>query len=356
MTDISFFAKGQGLTLRELAELTGGELVGPSAAEIRIDGLAPLDEAKAGDLSFFDNARYASALAATAASCVIVAKRNLPHLPSHLPGIVARDPGLAFTLAGQALYPEALSPAGLGGAGVSPAAHVDPSARLEDGVAVEPGAVIGAGVAIGAGTRIGANAVIGPGCRIGRHCSIGAGSTVQFALIGNRVVLHPGVRIGQDGFGYAAGPKGIVKTVQIGRVIIQDDVEIGANTTVDRGGIRDTVIGESTKIDNQVQIGHNVRIGRSCIIVSQVALAGSVTLGDGVSIGGQTVVNNHAVIGDGARIAAISSVAGDIAPGAKVGGSPAKPVRDWFREITWVSEMAKAGRRGNANESRDDDA
>ncbi|WP_152048181.1 UDP-3-O-(3-hydroxymyristoyl)glucosamine N-acyltransferase [Aureimonas psammosilenae] len=357
MREIEFFAQGIGLTLTDLVALTGGEIVGPTGVEARLTGLSTLDLAGPSDVAFFDNQRYLSALAETKAGCVILARRNTRHLPVGLPALAVRDAGLAFALVGQALYPSALHPPVLSGAdGVSPAAHIHPDARIENGVTVEAGAVIGAGAAIGSGSVIGAGSVIGPMCHIGRNSHIGPHVTVQFALLGNRVVLHPGVKIGQDGFGYSAGPQGIVKNVQIGRVIVQDDVEIGSNTTVDRGGIRDTVIGEGTKIDNQVQVGHNVVIGRHCIIVAQVALAGSVTLGDGVVIGGQSVVNNHAVIGAGAKIAAISSVAGDIPAGAKVGGSPAKPVRDWFREITWVSEMAKAGRRGNVNEPRDDDA
>jgi UDP-3-O-[3-hydroxymyristoyl] glucosamine N-acyltransferase len=287
----------------------------------------------------------------------MLAAKNAALAPQGTPLLIAARPGDAFAEAGRALFPAALRPAAWHAAGgVSPRASVAANAVLEDGVVVEDFALVGAGAAIGRGTVVGAGAAVGPNCRIGRDCRIGPRAVVQHALIGNGVVLHPGVAIGQDGFGYAAGREGIAKVVQVGRVIVQDGVEIGANTTIDRGSVRDTVIGENTKIDNQVQVGHNVRIGRNCIIVAQVALAGSVTLGDGVQIGGQTVVNNHAVIGDGARIAAISSVAGDIAAGATVGGSPAKPVRDWFREITWVSEMAKAGRRGSKNEPSSDDA
>src|SRR5204863_3319156 len=144
-------------------------------------------------------------------------------------------------------------------------ATVHPTARVENGVSIDPGAVVGAGAEIGAGTVIAANAVIGPGVRIGRNCAIGAGASIVYALIGDRVIIHPGCRIGQDGFGFLMGPKGHAKVPQVGRVIIQDDVEIGANTTIDRGAIRDTVIGEGTKIDNLVQIGHNVVIGRHCV-------------------------------------------------------------------------------------------
>jgi UDP-3-O-[3-hydroxymyristoyl] glucosamine N-acyltransferase len=241
--------------------------------------------------------------------------------------------------------------------GISPLASVHPTALVEADVTVEAGAVVGPHAGIGRGTVIGPGAAIGPGCQIGRETRIGAHTSVQHALIGNRVILHPGVRIGQDGFGYAAGAKGVVKVVQVGRVIIQDDVEIGSGTTIDRGAIRDTVIGENTKIDNQVQIGHNVRIGRNCLIVAQVGIAGSATLGDGVSIGGKSGVNGHVTVGDGAQIAGASIVASDVPVKARWGGTPAKPVRDWFREVTWISMAAKAGRTtGGQDDRRDDDA
>ena len=156
--------------------------------------------------------------------------------------------------------------------------------------------------------------------RIGRDCSIGATVTVSHALIGDRVIIHPGVRIGQDGFGFAMGPQGHLKVPQIGRVIIQDDVEIGANSTIDRGANRDTVIGEGTKIDNLVQIAHNVVIGRHCVIVAQVGISGSTTLGDFVALGGQVGVTGHLRIGAGAQIAATSGVMSDVPPGARWGG------------------------------------
>ena len=167
----------------------------------------------------------------------------------------------------------------------APGAVVHPTAEIEDGVTVDPGAVIGPRAAIGAGTVIGANAVIGPDVQIGRDCSVGAGASIVHALIGDNVILHAGCRIGQDGFRYHPSPKGHVKVPQLGRVIIQDDVEIGANTAIDRGGSGDTVIGEGTKIDNLVQIGHNCMIGRHCIIVRECGLSGSVTLGDYVDAG-----------------------------------------------------------------------
>jgi len=218
---------------------------------------------------------------------------------------------------------------------------------------VDPGAVIGPGAEIGSGTVIGANAVIGPQVRIGRNGSIGPNATVIHALLGDRVILHPGVRIGQDGFGFALGPQGHLKVPQVGRVIIQNDVEIGANTSIDRGANRDTVIGEGTKIDNLVQIGHNVVVGRHCIIVSQVGIAGSVTIEDFVALGGQVGVVGHVRIGMGAQIAGSSNVNDDVPPGARWGGTPAKPLKEWFRELTLVANLAKRKDSGASDQTGD---
>ena len=223
---------------------------------------------------------------------------------------------------------------------------------LEDGVSIEPFATIEADVQIGRGTVVFSQAVIAAGCRIGRDCRIGRSVTIEHALVGNRVIVHAGARIGQDGFGYVPGPSGLLKSVQIGRVVIQDDVEIGANTTVDRGGIRDTVIGEGTKIDNQVQIGHNVVVGRHCVIVAQVGIAGSTTLEDGVVLGGQVGVNGHITIGKGAQVAAASAIAADVPPAARWGGIPAKPIREWAREVAVLHDMAKARRGKKRDDSR----
>ncbi len=338
----SFFADAKALTVADVMSLTGARLHREGDAARSVSGVRPLREAGERDLAYMDNPRYLDELSATRAGIVLVSKRYAPRAPSTAVVLECADPHRAYAQCLAAMVPEAVRPRPVcQGEGVNPASMVHPTARLEPGVTVEPGAVIGPRAEIGSGTVIGPQAVIGADVRIGRDCSIGPGVSVLHALVGNRVILHPGVRIGQDGFGFALGRHSHQKVPQIGRVIIQDDVEIGANSTVDRGSLRDTVIGEGTKIDNLVQIAHNVHVGRLCVIVSQVGIAGSATLEDGVVLGGQVGVIGHVTIGAGAQIAATSNVAGDVPPGVKWGGSPAKPMREWFREVHLVSHMAR---------------
>ena len=230
-----------------------------------------------------------------------------------------------------------------GTVGIAPGAIVHPSAKLGAGVTVDPGAVIGPRAEIGAGSLIGANAVIGPQVRIGADCAIGAGCTVTHAEIGDRVIMHPGSQIGQDGFGYISGAGGHVKVPQVGRVVIHDDVEIGSGTRIDRGGIRDTVIGQGTKIDNLCQIGHNCVIGRHCIIVAQSGLSGSVTLEDFVVLGARTGIVPHVTVGKGAMLASRSTVYDDVPAGAVWGGFPAKSKRQWMREVVALQRLAARG-------------
>jgi len=341
MSDLDFFAATGSLTLADVAAAAGLALPEGADPEYRLTGAAPLESAGPHHLAYMDNARYGEALTATRAGACLVSPRFAARCPVGTVALVTRDPYRAYAALLGRLHPDAMRPGSqFGGRSIAPGAHVHPDARLEEGVTVDPGAVIGPGVEIGSGSVIGPNAVIGPGVRIGRDCAIGAGTTLSHALVGNRVILHPGARLGQDGFGFAMGATHL-KVPQIGRVIVQDDVEIGANTTIDRGASRDTVIGEGTKIDNLVQIAHNVVIGRHCVIVSGVGISGSTTLEDYVVLGGQVGVVGHLRIGRGAQIAGSSNVNRDVPPGSRWGGTPAKPVRAWFRELTTLARLAE---------------
>src|SRR6185437_1759247 len=220
-------------------------------------------------------------------------------------------------------------------------AVIDPTARLGEGTSVEANAVIGAKVEIGKRCGIGANCVIGAGTVLAEDVRLGANVSVSHALIGARVRLYPGVRIGQDGFGFALDPAGFIKLPQLGRVIIGDDVEIGANSTVDRGAGPDTVIGAGTMIDNLVQIGHNVQVGRGCVLIAQSGIAGSTRLGDHVIVAAQGGLTGHLSIGSGARIGAQAGVMRDVAPGESVVGAPAVPVKEFFRQVATVQRLSR---------------
>lgn len=340
MADPQFFPAATSLTFGEVASLCGLSLPEGADAGRSLSGAAALEGAGPADIAYMDNPKYTDALAGTSAGLCLVSPRFAARVPAGTVALVTPTPYHLFARILAKFHPQALRPGSVFGAqGVAPGAFVHATAVLEAGVTVDPGAVIGPGAEIGSGSVIGSHAVIGPQVRIGRDCAIGPGATLQAALVGNRVIIHPGVRIGQDGFGFAMSPKGHMKVPQIGRVIIQDDVEIGANSCIDRGASRDTVIGEGTKIDNLVQIGHNVVIGRHCVIVSQVGIAGSTTLEDFVVLGGQVGLAGHLTVGMGAQIAAQSGVAGDVPRGARYGGYPAQPALSWARESAMLKSM-----------------
>lgn len=356
MTEPLFFKSAGGLPAGEIAAQTGGKPLGPFDPARLISGVAPLDRAGPHDLTFLDNAAYAGGLGATHAGLCLTSERFAAKMPAHLAVLVTAHPYRAFVAVARALFPDALRPSSMfHSEGVARGAFIHSAARLESGVVVDPGAVIGPYAEIGTGSVIGAGAAIGPNVKIGRDCAVGSNASLTHCMIGDRVILHPGVAIGQDGFGFVMSPAGHQKVPQVGRVIIQDDVEIGAGTTIDRGAIRDTVIGEGTKIDNLVQVGHNVSIGRHCVIAAQCAIAGSVTLEDFVALGGKVAMNNHLTIGEGAMVAACSNVNDDIPRGARWAGSPAKPAKVWMREVALLKRLA-ARRNGQDTVQQTDDA
>jgi UDP-3-O-[3-hydroxymyristoyl] glucosamine N-acyltransferase len=349
---IEFFPAALSPTLREIAAWTGATLADETRADVRVENVSALDAAGPGDLTFLDNPRYLPQLKTTRAAAAFVQAKHRGEAPPSCAALVTAQPYRAMAETMAKLYPSAARPSsGFDERGVSPAAHVHPTARLEPGVVVDPGAVIGPEAEIGAGTVIGANAVIGPKSRIGRDCAIGPGATIAAALIGDRVIVHSGAHVGQDGFGFALGPRGHLKLPQIGRVIIQDDVEIGAGATIDRGANRDTIVGEGTKIDNLVQIGHNVVIGRHCVIVAQVGISGSCVIEDFAALGGQVGLAGHLRIGAGAQIGAASGVMNDVPAGQRWFGLPAQPAREHFRDIAALRRLSRAERAVSPRET-----
>ena len=340
MTHPAVFRTRESLTLGEIVALTRCEIIGAIDLDHRITGIAPLDLAGPQEIAFYDNPRYLDDLRRTSAGACLIKPGQADKVPRGVAALATMRPSVALAAVARELFAGALRPLSVfGRRGIDAGAFVHPEARLEDDVTVDPGAVIGSGAQIGSGTVIGANAVIGADVCIGRDCSIGPGASILHALIGDRVIVHPGARIGQDGFGYLPDKQGVLKVPQVRRVIIQDEVEIGAGTAIDRGAMRDTVIGEGTKIDNLVQIAHNVSIGRNCIIVGQVGIAGSVVLGDGVQLGGQVGVAEHLTIGDGAKVAAQSGVLHDVPPGEIWGLSPARAGREALALLAGLEDL-----------------
>jgi UDP-3-O-[3-hydroxymyristoyl] glucosamine N-acyltransferase len=349
-----FYRQSPSSTLAEIAALTKAYLVDSASAEKPITELASLDEAGPTHLTFFDNLRYADQLAQTRAGACLVSERFETSVPAHVAILRTKAPFAAFVTLARERHQDALRPqSGFALTGIAVSAVIHPTAHLEDGVIVDPLAVIGPDVEIGAGSMIGSGAVISANVRIGRECNVGACSTIQFALIGNNVLIHPGCHIGQDGYGFIFGAASHLKVPQTGRVIIQNDVEIGAGTSIDRGSLRDTVIGEGTKIDNQVQIGHNVIIGRHCLVAAQCGLAGSLTLEDNVALGAKVGINNHVTIGEGAQVTAMSAVKDSVPPHGRWGGFFAKPTKQWFREILAVERLSRENAPDAVKRSRD---
>ena len=340
MPDPRFYEDLGPAPVGELAALAGARMPEGVDASRPILGVAPLAKAGPHDLAFFADRRYLTDLAETRAAACFVPAAHAEAVPEGCLALISEEPQAAYACAASRLHRgrrlDAAEP------------NIHPSAMIEEGAVLHHGVVIGAGAQIGRGTEIGPNSVIGPGVAIGRDGGVGANTTIGFALIGDRVRIMAGVVIGEAGFGVAVGRTGAVDVPQLGRVIIQDGVSIGACSCIDRGAWDDTVIGENSKIDNLVQIAHNVQLGRNCILAGHVGLSGSVSVGDGAMFGGRAGIADHLTIGAGAQVAAAAGVMHDVPAAERWAGAPAKPLRQFMREAAWLARMASG--RGKAEE------
>ena len=335
--DPQFFGHTGPQPLAAVIAAAGGKV--GQVATLMLHGVAPLQSAGPGHVSFLDNRQYAPLLEGTAAGVVIVHPDMADRVPPGTVPIVTAEPYLGWARVAALFHPPPpASP------GIHPAAVIDPEAQVDATAEISPLAVVGARAQIGPHCRIGPGAVIGAGVQMGAHCRVGALASISHAILGARVYVYPGARIGQEGFGFAVGPAGFVTVPQLGRVLLEDDVEVGANSAIDRGSVQDTVIGAGSRLDNLVQIGHNVRLGRCCIVVSQAGISGSTVLEDFVVVAAQAGLIGHLRIGAKARIGAQAGVMRNVGAGADVLGAPAVPVREFFRSVATLRKLA--ARRG----------
>nr|WP_227320488.1 UDP-3-O-(3-hydroxymyristoyl)glucosamine N-acyltransferase [Acidisoma silvae] len=335
--DSRFFLRAGPFPLSAIAETVGLELAGLPMDRV-FAGVAPLQTAGADEISFLTNRKYLDVLSETRAGAVILEPALVAQVPAGVLAIASARPTTVWAQVARLFHPlELVTP------GIHPTAVVDPTAQIAPEAEIGPYCVIGARVEIGPRCRIGPLVSIADGVIVGSDTRIGSHASISHSLIGDRVFIFPGVRIGQEGFGFDPMPtaRGFTTVPQLGRVIIEDDVEIGANSMIDRGSAQDTVIGAGSRLDNAVQIAHNVRLGRCCVIVAQAGISGSTTLGDYVTLAGQAGVAGHLHIGQGARVGAQAGVMADVAPRASVVGSPAEPVKEFFRQVAFLRRMMR---------------
>jgi UDP-3-O-[3-hydroxymyristoyl] glucosamine N-acyltransferase len=340
MPDPRFYLNRGPLPLADLIAAVGGEVAPGGRADLSVAGVAPLDRAGPGDIAFLAGRKYLPALRGTQAGAVFIAAAFLEDVPAGCTAVVAARPQAAWARDASLLHTPRGYEAG------APAIH--PTARLEDDVQIAPGVVIGPDVRIGRGTRIDPNAVIGPGVSIGRDCIVGANASVLFALVGDRVQIYAGSRVGEAGFGATGGEAGVIDVPQLGRVIIQDGVTLGANCCIDRGAWEDTVLGENSKLDNLTHVAHNARLGRNCVMAAYSGLSGSVTVGDGVAMGGRVGVADHLEVGAGAQLGAGSGVLKSVPAGETWGGYPAQPIKAWLRQTAWLAKSTRPAKEDKA--------
>jgi UDP-3-O-[3-hydroxymyristoyl] glucosamine N-acyltransferase len=336
MPDKRFFRLNGPFALGDIARHIGSNVPIDASSDFLIHGVAALDSAGEGDVSVYSETRRRGEFQNSHASVVVTNADLSKHALNGTWLLLNGNPRFAFAQILALYYPRpVLEP------GVHPRAWVHSSATIGPGSEIGAGVMIGANASIGARCHIERNAVIGEGVVIGDDAYIGANTSVSHAVVGDRVRISSNVSVGGEGFGFVAGSSGLMRVPQLGRVIIEDDVDIGGNCAIDRGAMDDTIIGAGTAIDNLVQIGHNVRIGRHCAIAGQAGIAGSAEVGDFVMIGGQVAVKDHVTIGSRARIAGRAGVMRDVAAGESVAGTPAVPVREWHRQTLALKKMSR---------------
>lgn len=336
MADPRFFDNKGPFSVADLAAIAGGGAVVQGDGSVSILDVAPLDVAGDSHISFLDNRKYVAAFEATSARACIVAPDLADRAPDGMVLIVTPKPYRAYARIAHAFYPSALI-----SSGVHPTASVDPEADIAPDAVVGANAVVEAGAQIASGVEVGAGAVVGRGVSVGEGTRIGENASLSFCEIGARCELHAGVRIGTRGFGFDMSAEGHLDVPQLGRVILGDDIEVGANSTIDRGAGPDTVIGNGCKIDNLVQIGHNVRMGQGCVVVAQSGVAGSTEMSDFVVLAAQSGVGGHLKIAPGTQLAARSGIMRDTEPGSKLAGNPAIPAKEFFRQTAVLAKLAK---------------
>lgn len=336
MADSDFFNSIGCLSLEEISKVSGTEVHFVLDLTKTFAGVAPIDVAKANEVTFLSNKKYCDELAKSSAGACIMSSDTISKAPKDMIILLSDNPYVAYAKLASAFYPLA-NDSGM----ISDKAFIAPTAIMGKSCTVEAGAFIGENVKIGEKCFIASGSYIDKNVKIGNGCIIKSGVTISHSILGDNIILHPGVRLGQDGFGFATDNGVHIKVPQLGRVIIHDDVEIGSNSCVDRGAGPDTIIGKNTKIDNLVQIGHNVQMGRGCIIVSHVGISGSTKLGDYVVVGGQVGIAGHLKIGNMVSIAAQSGVIHDIEDNSKIGGSPAIPIKEWHRQTIALKRLGK---------------
>lgn len=335
MADSRFYNRQGPFTLEQLAKIGQCEIVTGNAA-LEISDVAPLDEAIDGTIGVFHNPKYSDSLQSTKATACIIGPENLDKAPEGIAKLVSATPYRSYAMIASAFYQAENQ-----NSKIHPTAVIDESATVGENCRIDAYAVIGPGVTLGDNVVIGSHTVIEENCQIGDHTVIDQHVSIQFAIIGNHVHIKPGARIGQSGFGFHMDEKGHVPVPQLGRVVIHDHVEIGSNSTVDRGSGKDTVVGVGTRIDNLVQVAHNVSFGKGCVMVAQSGVSGSTQFGDFVACGGQVGIIDHLKIGTGARLAAQSGIMSNVEPGAVLCGSPAVPIKTFYRQVSTLQKITK---------------